>query len=351
MLNHGGKLRQYAQHFDRPLEDWLDLSTGVSPFTYPINAMPESVWNRLPEDDDGLVQAAQGYYQSPYLLPVAGSQAAIQILPSLLIPRLRDGDNFLRQVTVALPLVGYKEHLHAWQQAKKVFLRRHVELKIEFYQAEPEQSLLERCQVLVVINPNNPTADKYSPAQLLEWQKAMGENGFLVVDEAFMDMTPQDSLLSHFDQLLPDNIVVLRSLGKFFGLAGVRVGFLFASPILLGQAQYQLGPWNVAGPSRYIAMQALQDSEWQQQNRDNLRQQGERMAQLLGQYFSAPPRGHWLYYSVTVSNAKALHYALAQQGVLCRLCDEEDALRFGLVKHEREWQRLEQALKNVQEQL
>ena len=82
MLEHGGRLRRAAQRYGIPLDDWLDLSTGINPHAYPVPAVPASAWHRLPEDDDGLETAAAAYYGSAALLPVAGSQPAIQSLPS-----------------------------------------------------------------------------------------------------------------------------------------------------------------------------------------------------------------------------------------------------------------------------
>ena len=121
MIHHGGKLLECSARFGIPVEDWLDLSTGVSPYIYPLRDIPTNVWNRLPEDEDGLIEAAQRYYQSRHLLPIAGSQAGIQLLPSLLcehlaltkVPTLPTYG--IKPLRVLLPKVGYKEHQQEWQ--------------------------------------------------------------------------------------------------------------------------------------------------------------------------------------------------------------------------------------------
>ena len=89
MLEHGGRLLRAAHRLGIPADQWLDLSTGVSPWPWPVPPVPASAWHRLPEDEDGLLEAARAYYGTDALLPVAGSQAAIQALPLL---RYRTGD-------------------------------------------------------------------------------------------------------------------------------------------------------------------------------------------------------------------------------------------------------------------
>ncbi|SON53068.1 threonine-phosphate decarboxylase [Vibrio tapetis] len=358
MLNHGGKLRQYAKQFERPFNEWVDLSTGVSPFTYPIGNIPEPIWNRLPEDEDGLIEAACGYYQCNNLLPVAGSQAAIQLLPKLVLNRYLTLPNIAQDdvpiFRVGLPKVGYKEHQLAWRNAAFIYKQSGVLLEYYFYDGEPAPADLVQLDALLVINPNNPLTDKFTPEQLLAWRRSMKPDAVLLVDEAFMDMTPEQSILHHYashfgSKSLPENIMVLRSLGKFFGLAGLRVGFLFACPLILERARSHIGPWALTGPSRFVAAQALTDHPWQQQNRSRLLKEGDRMQQLLATHFSQPPNGHFLFYTVKLDNAEEVHIALAQQGILTRLCDEKDAVRFGLPKTEQEWQSLEQALNRIKE--
>src|SRR5690348_449738 len=106
MLEHGGRLQHAVQRYGIPRDRWLDLSTGINPVGWQgITASPGS-WNRLPEEEDGLIEVAQAYYGASNLLPVSGSQAAIQMLPRLR-PRSR----------VGVPVLGYNEHAHRWRQA------------------------------------------------------------------------------------------------------------------------------------------------------------------------------------------------------------------------------------------
>ncbi len=324
-LEHGGKLREAARQYGRALDEWLDLSTGINPNGWPVPTVPAECWSRLPEEGDGLEQAARIYYGAEQLLAVAGSQAAIQTLPWL---RSRS--------RVAILTPGYNEHAHAWQRAGH---------QLTPVSADSIEATLAQQDVVVLIHPNNPTGACFSPEQLLAWhQQLAARGGWLVVDEAFMDTTPGQSLCRYSTR---PGLIVLRSLGKFFGLAGVRVGFVVAEPSLLQLLADNLGPWTLAGPSRYIANMALQDLAWQQRARLTLQQQSERLMLLLARYGLAADGGTALFQWVRTEQAAFIHHALANEAILIRLFKTPASLRFGLPGNEQEWRRLEQALESV----
>jgi cobalamin biosynthetic protein CobC len=323
-LPHGGRLRAAAERYGIPLADWLELSTGINPHGWPVPATPPSAWTRLPEDDDGLEQTARTYYGTDSLLAVAGSQAAIQALPRLR-PRCRVG--------VIAP--GYNEHAHAWRRIG------HTVMPVSVDALASDDDV----DVLVVIRPNNPTGAWFSTEILLHWHAQLAvRGGWLVVDEAFIDATPEHSLAPHCPR---PGLIVLRSLGKFFGLAGARVGFAIAEPALLESLKSFLGPWPVAAPSRWVAMQALSDRAWQETTRRQIIRHGERLAELLTQYGLAPSGGCALFQWVRTPRAAALHEQLARRGILTRLFDAPASLRFGLPGGDRDWARLAAALATV----
>ncbi|CAM3598026.1 threonine-phosphate decarboxylase CobD [Parendozoicomonas haliclonae] len=329
MLSHGGKLREASRTYQIPLDQWVDLSTGVNPRCYPIPEISVQAWNRLPEDDDGLVSAACDYYRCSSLLPVAGSQAAIQALPHIrrqFHPQSRK---------VAIPRVGYREHGHAW-------LKQGYEILA--YDFEPTAEQLAEADVVLVINPNNPTGYFIDPHKLLGWHQQLSKrHAWLVVDEAFMDCSPDWSISSESNQ---QNLVVLRSVGKFFGLAGIRAGFVLARPEVLKAFQEYLGPWGVPGPSREVCTAAFRDVPWQAMNFAFLQEGSHRLKSLLEQYFK-DVAGTMLFQRVLIDGADELHRELCQQGVFTRLLDEKNGVRFGLPGSETEWQRLEQCLQAV----
>jgi len=322
-LEHGGRLRQAAAEYGIPLSDWLDLSTGINPNGWPVPAIPPLVWTRLPEDEDGLLEAAQAYYGARSLLPVAGTQAAIQALPRLR-PRGRIG--------ILSP--GYAEHALAWRTAG------HDVIPFD-PGGEPPAGL----DAVLIIHPNNPTGHTYSMDRVLAWHKRLAaRGGWLVVDEAFMDVTPEFSVAGQ-DQLR--GLIVLRSLGKFFGLAGARVGFVLGDEDLLHPLRRLLGPWTLTGPSREVARLALADRTWQSATRVRLLAESDRLAELLARHGPAPSGGTALFQWVETDRASDIQSALASRGILVRRFDEPASLRFGLPGSEVGWQRLDQALGEI----
>uniref|UniRef100_A4XT52 threonine-phosphate decarboxylase n=1 Tax=Ectopseudomonas mendocina (strain ymp) TaxID=399739 RepID=A4XT52_ECTM1 len=322
MLEHGGRLRAAAQRYGIPLEDWLDLSTGIAPYGWDLPPVPAQAWARLPEINDGLEAAARDYYGAASLLPVAGSQAAIQALP-----RLRTHSN------VGILAPTYAEHAAAWRREGH---------RITKLSEGSVHRALPQLDVLLVVNPNNPTGRLIEPARLLDWHDELAERGgWLVVDEAFIDCTPQHSLAAYSDM---PGLIVLRSFGKFFGLAGLRLGFVLAAQALLDELDALLGPWAVSGPARSLARHLLADSDGQRRQRERLLADGERLAALLRDCGLPPTGGSALFQFCCTRRAVPCMELLARRGILIRLFAELDSLRFGLPADEAGWLRLEQGL-------
>lgn len=321
MLEHGGNLALAAAQYGIPLENWLDLSTGINPTGYPISDIPPSVWQRLPIDNDGLVEAACAYYGCRFALATAGSQAALQILP-----QLRAASK------IAMPSLMYQEHAKAWLRYG------HTVIKFDSY---PDENTINNADVVLLCNPNNPAAIQFSVTELLSWHAQLAKRGgWLIVDEAFIDATPEHSIAQHAHLA---GLFVLRSLGKFFGLAGARVGFLLGAENALVNAQEEIGPWSITGPSRLIAKQALTDKVWHQNTSLQLQEKSQRLASLLSRYGLTPSAGTSLFQFTPTAQAVAWQQHLAKQGIWIRLFAEASALRFGLPS-EGGWERLEAAL-------
>lgn len=320
MLEHGGNLRAAARRFGR--DDWIDLSTGINPWGYPVPPLPAAAWHRLPEPDPTLVEAACAWYGAPGLLPVAGTQAAIQALPRLRPPS---------RVAVAAP--SYAEHAHHWGR------HGHALRELPYAQLD---AAVETSDVVVLCNPNNPTGAAVPPAQLLAWAaRLQRRGGWLVVDEAFGDTLPSLSVAAHSAQ---PGLIVLRSVGKFFGLAGLRLGFVGAHPALLAELADLLGPWAVSGPAQSIALAALGDGPWQAATRLRLQVAGERMDTLLRAH-GIEAGGTSLFHWWPEAHPHDFHEHMAARGIWCRLFPQAArGIRLGLPANEDEWQRLARAL-------
>ncbi len=323
--DHGGNLIAASEHYGIPLDQWLDLSTGMNPEPYPIGEIPLSAFTELPYLKPEFLSAAASYYGSDAFVAVSGSQSAIQTLPTLL-PTL----------PVLLPKIGYQEHSKSWQVTHATTF--YPSLTIEEQSQFIETALAENTsQHLVVINPNNPTGVMIAPEVLLDWASRLTNGGCLIVDEAFMDLTPELSLLN---RALPENVIVLRSFGKFFGLAGLRLGFVFASQSIRAQLGQASGLWQVNGPAQFIASKALTDAEWQHQARLNIARNNQSMAAFLKpqmELYEATKicnSGLFISWLLSSNNAAKLADALARKGVLVRKIEYSESqtlIRFGLV--------------------
>ncbi|MDN7673874.1 threonine-phosphate decarboxylase CobD [Burkholderia oklahomensis] len=327
MITHGGNLHEAALRYGIPRDAWLDLSTGINPQGYPVPPVPADAWRRLPEDDGVLAEHAAHYYGAPsaaHVLPVAGSQAAIRALPAL-----------FERGTVGVAPLAYSEYAPAFAR------HGHASAPLD----RGSDALPAALTYAIVANPNNPTAERVDRARLLRWHaQLVARGGALVVDEAFADADPDAhanaSLAAHTHR---DGLVVLRSVGKFFGLAGVRAGFALAAPALLARLRDALGAWTVGGPARHAVLAAFADATWQCATRERLARDSTRLAALLranGFVAHATPLFIWS----ADPRAHALHDALAARGIWTRYFAQAPSLRIGLPADEDEWRRLERAL-------
>jgi cobalamin biosynthetic protein CobC len=322
MPEHGGNLREAIRCYGG--SGWLDLSTGINPAGYPAPALAPDAWHRLPESDPALVEAACAFYGAAAMLPVAGTQAAIQALPRLRPPS---------RVAIAAP--SYAEHAYHWS------LHGHAARQIAYADLDAP---VDGCDVLVVCNPNNPTGARVARAQLLQWaERLAARGGWLVVDEAFADTDGAQSVAECTGR---PGLIVLRSVGKFFGLAGLRLGFVAAPEAILAQLAELLGPWTVSGPAQEIAKCALRDHAWQTHTRERLAGEGARLRELLARH-GIDSHGTALFRWWPEPDAEAFHEHMARRGIWVRLFREAArGIRLGLPPDETGWARLQQALKD-----
>lgn len=307
---HGGDLVGAEARFGRSREGWLDLSTGINPRPYPVADLPPDCWHRLPGSDLLLRQAAAQHYgvRDPETVVAApGSQAIIQLLPRL----FPAGD-------VAVIGPTYSELAETWRRAG-----RRVSVIPRWDDSE------NTAAILVVANPNNPDGRRLPPALLQDLAaRQAGRGGALILDEAFCDGTPELSLAPHSGA---PGLVILRSFGKFFGLAGLRLGFALAPRDLAIGLRQSLGPWPVSGPALAIGERALRDARWVARTRADLARQAEALGALLRDSGLEIVGGTSLFHLVADVRALALHDHLGRRGILTRLFPAEPTwLRFGL---------------------
>ncbi len=306
-------------------KDWLDLSTGINPHAYPLPELPGDVWKRLPGrvETDDLLAAAAACYGAPdtaHIAAASGSQALIQTLPYCL-PDL--------PVSVVGPT--YSGHACGWQAAGREVI----------YCAA-----LEDCDpggITVLVNPNNPDGRVFPLNELGRFaDRCTDTSGWLIVDEAYCDLDPSLSVASRCGT---DNVVVLRSFGKFFGLAGARLGFSIAPLGLTSHLHHALGSWAVSGPAIRIASLALRDNVWQEAQRDALHAAAPRLDTILNNGGLNVIGGTSLYRLAHSPHARGLFAHLLEHGIYVRRFDEHpEWLRFGLPGPDEDWNKLDHAL-------
>jgi len=337
-IPHGGNLRDAILRYGIARESWIDLSTGINPHGFPVPSIDASAWLRLPDDDDELDALAAAHYRAAYALSVAGTQAAIRMLPALLphgpvgVGLLTYGEYAPAFAAAGFPVEHYATGaIEAHAHAARFTLRPHAPL--------PSQ-----LKHLVVVNPNNPTAELFDADTLLDWRRQLqSRGGTLIVDEAFIDATPEHSIAWASET---GNLIVLRSVGKFFGLAGARAGFVLAEHACVERLRALRGPWTVSGPARAVVAAALRDAPWQQQTCTRLDAASLALARLLSEQGLAP-RSTALFAWIDDSRAADWHERLAQRGIWVRRFDTVPSLRFGLPADEKGWNRLAAALPDM----
>jgi cobalamin biosynthesis protein CobC len=325
-LAHGGELAAARRLFPAAPEPFIDLSTGINPNPYPLPDLPGALFARLPETDAmaALATVAAETYGAPsadHVVAAPGTQILLPMAAGL-VPAGR----------AAVVAPTYSEH------PRVAALAGHAVI---------ETSSLEvagGCNLVLLTNPNNPDGRLFSKDALLTAAKQLqARGGVLVVDEAFMDVGPREASLA--PDVSRGNIVVLRSFGKFFGLAGVRLGFAIAAPALARRLAAQLGPWAVSGPALAIGTQALADRAWSEMTCHYLTQATARLDAILGAAKLKVLGGTTLFRLIQTPAAGKLFDHLGRAGILTRAFPDHPAwLRFGLPASEQEWPRLQEAM-------
>lgn len=322
---HGGGITEAARVYGGLPRDWLDLSTGINPCPPPLPFIPPEAWHRLPDRHlvDGARQAAKGYYAASSCMPLAapGTQSVIQHLP-----RLADAG---RRVAILSPTYG--EYARVFSAAG--------------FDCDPVSDLsyvTAEHGLVIVVNPNNPTGKLIPRRSLLALAHELSSRGArLHVDEAFGDGDSHESLSG--DAGAVAGLTVFRSFGKFFGLAGLRLGFVLAEQPVLDQFESWLGPWPVSGPALVIAHSFMTADTAPVRIAIGQRNAGLRQALDTGNLTVVG--GSKLFLLVEHPKAEALHTHLCRSHILVRKFDYNSQwLRFGLTPDEAADERLSAAL-------
>ena len=319
MRDHGGNLDLACARFGGRVDDWIDLSTGINRQPYPVGDLPQRAWTALPSraEIEALHAAVRkAYATSAPMLAVAGAQAAIQMLPHLAPPG---------RVRILAPT--YNEYAPVLAAAGGQVEEAH------------DPDALAGADLAVVVNPNNPDGRQYEPRALLALASRVKR---LVVDESFADALPDVSLAREAER---PGLLVLRSFGKFYGLAGLRLGFVLGGEADIATLAAMAGPWPISGAAIELGRRALLDRAWAEATRARLADDTVRLDTLAQGAGWKLVGGTPLFRLYETGDAVAAQERLARAKIWSRIfCGRRGWLRLGLPGNGAEWQRLAAAL-------
>jgi cobalamin biosynthetic protein CobC len=306
--DHGGGLDAAIAQYGGTREEWLDLSTGINPQPYPLPKLTTDAWTALPDTAafDQLIARARQFWDVPpqaAILPTPGASAAIAQLPRI-----------QKTGTVAITGPTYNEHGASFRAAGWAL-----------GQDDPD--------AIVAVHPNNPDGKIWNVGDLAA--------PFCIIDESFCDVMPEHSLIARAEQ---PGTVILKSFGKFWGLAGLRLGFVIGDPDIVNTLRETLGPWQVSGPALQIGAEALSDYQWAEETRARLTADSDRLDALMTTQGAVALGGTALFRLYEVADAKAAQAQLAQHKIWSRIFPYSDTwLRLGLPGDESDWSQFEAA--------
>ena len=310
--DHGGGIDAACARWGGPRAGWIDLSTGINPVAYPRPALPPEAWTTLPDAaaTEALLTAARRFWSVPQdaaILAAPGTSALIARLPAL-----------ARPARVRIPGPTYNEHARA-------------------FTAQGWALTDDAPDALVLVHPNNPDGRLWSETDVTA--------PLTILDESFADTCPAASLIGLAAR---PGVLVLKGIGKFWGLAGLRLGFAIGDPALIERLSTLLGPWPVSGPALQIGTTALSDPDWAAAARLRLTRDAARLDSLLASRGSSLVGGTSLFRLHAVPDATLWQDTLARHHIWTRRFPYSPTwLRFGLPGTPAAWERLEAALKDI----
>jgi cobalamin biosynthetic protein CobC len=331
LQQHGGGLCSARRLHPNAPEPWIDLSTGINPQPYPAMRITPSERQRLPDPAqlallEQFAAQAMGVEDPSRVVALPGSELALRLLPAL-------------SGASAVSIIGptYSSHGDAWRRSG-----------VDVREVTDYQSLPHRCaEAVVLVNPNNPDGALFERERCLGlYERVQTHGGSLIVDEAFIELTPRASVSDVAGSARAPQLITLRSFGKFYGLAGLRLGFLIGAAALTARLRSLIGDWPVAADALKAGLAAYSDGEWADRTRARLQHSAQRLDALLTRSGLQLVGGTHLFRLVRLENAADLFQRLLHAGILVRpFTHDATLLRFGLPNGRHSWSRLSQALR------
>lgn len=334
LAQHGGRLGVARGAFPNAPQPWIDLSTGINPHAYPAPASTAAERAQLPDplrlvELERVAARAFGVDDSRRVVATPGTELALRLLPVAI------GATQATIAAIATPT--YSSHADAWRRAGAIVLDAKAR------NLDPASPLPG---VVVIVNPNNPDGIVLTRSHLLELHDALRATGaWLVIDEAFVDVDPALSMCDLAGTPRAPNLVALRSFGKFYGLAGVRLGFAIGGAQVTERLRGWLGDWPLSADALSAGLTAYADTNWARETRAMLSRESQRLDELLTRHGFTIVGGTSLFRLARHARAQDMFERLLRAGILTRpFAHDPSLLRFGLPGTDSAWHRIDWAL-------
>jgi len=317
-IQHGGDIDLAIKKYGGKREDWVDLSTGINGTSYPWQESINVELRNLPSNKIlmNLEKAAARAYkiaESADTAAVSGAQQIINLLPICL--------KSCNSVTILGPT--YSEY-------EKAFKSSGIKT-----QTVSEVSKLSSSDIAIIVNPNNPTGKVIADEMLEDLSKKVR---ILIIDESFKMFSTRRTL--NFS-----NIIQINSLGKFFGLAGIRLGFVSGPSDFIKAVKEMLGPWPVSSLAAEIGIVALNDRVWISEMEKLLVTESNALHEACNSRNWELVGRTSLFHTYATSSCLEVEKQFAAHGIWVRTFDySETWVRLGIPTSENQWERVKQAL-------
>ena len=237
-----------------------------------------------------------------------------ELIRLIALAYFRQGDGILileptyGEYEVACQIVGAKL-VKQWMEAENNFA-----LKIE----ETVDLMREHHpRAVFICNPNNPTGKYFSKQEVEAVLDAIGD-GLLILDEAYLAFVEKS--WSSIDLVSRGNVVILRSMTKEYGLAGLRLGYTIASQDITDNLRRVCPPWNVNVIAQKVGIMVLEDVDYLEQSKQRIREAKQFLIDEFSRLGFPPLPSDAHYFLVKAGDARAFRTALLRHGIQVRDC-------------------------------
>jgi len=333
---HGGDVDEVARVYGVSTDRLIDFSANINPMGPPKRALmrlarqaaDRDVLTRYPDPDYTELRqtlAAALHVPAAGLTIANGSVALIGAIIRAVAPRM-----------CLLPTPAFAEYPRALR-ANGCRVRRFPLETARGFDLDSDALIdvltTQRPAMCILANPQNPSgALTRRPEMLRVLERAVRTKTHLVVDEAFMDYAPAETLLA--DAARSEHLVVLRSLTKFYGMPALRVGYAVSTPRMAVRIAAQLPPWPVTTLAASAAAEAVQDQQYARRTLVSVADQRRWLTLALGKIGVTvyPSAANFLLVRLPASAPTSAHVRarlIADAGIIVRDCRSFDGLSSG----------------------